>query len=144
MFLVLGETARAQNYSALGYETLTNPFSAKENVISFSVRSCGTATAYSVPCMFSNLTREEYSPKLVENCEGILDVLQKAGIDVAWLENDEGCKGVCDRVKNIWISPDGDTDISALLAGREPVTASATDGSLGCGAATETISADGV
>ena len=77
MFLVLGETARAQNYSALGYSRETNPYTDKYKVISFAnVSSCGTYTAYSVPCMFSNLTRADYSPKKVENRENVLDVLE--------------------------------------------------------------------
>lgn len=106
MFLVLGETARAQNFSALGYDRNTNFYTDKEKVISFAdVSSCGTSTAYSVPCMFSNMPREKYTAKRAENREGILDVLQKAGINITWLDNDSGCKGVCDRVKNIRIEP---------------------------------------
>lgn len=106
MFLILGETARAANFSALGYPRPTNQYSDKEKVINYAnVRSCGTATAFSVPCMFSNLKREDYSPKLVENREGALDVIKKAGYDVLWLDNDDGCKAVCDRVKSAQISP---------------------------------------
>lgn len=106
MFLVLGETARAQNFSALGYNRNTNFYTNKENVISFAnVSSCGTSTAYSVPCMFSNMPRKKYTAKRAENREGILDVLQKAGVNITWLDNDSGCKGVCDRVKNIRIEP---------------------------------------
>lgn len=110
MLLILGETARADNFSALGYPRPTNQYSDKENVISFAeVRSCGTATAYSVPCMFSNLPRAEFSPRKAKNREGVLDVIQKAGYDVLWLDNDAGCKGVCKRVTNLLISPDDST-----------------------------------
>ncbi len=106
LFLVLGETARAANFSALGYHRPTNIYTDSENVINFrDVTSCATATAYSVPCMFSNLTRQHYTPKKVENREGLMDVLQKAGIQITWLDNDDGCKGVCDRVKSVQISP---------------------------------------
>ena len=55
--------------------------------------------------MFSNLPREKYSPKRAQNREGILDVLKKAGFDITWVDNDSGCKGVCNRVKNIQIAP---------------------------------------
>ncbi|MBO8416114.1 MAG: sulfatase-like hydrolase/transferase, partial [Proteobacteria bacterium] len=110
LFLILGETARAANFSALGYPRPTNQYSEREHVISYSdVRSCGTATAYSVPCMFSNLKRENYSPKLVENREGVLDVIKKAGYNVLWLDNDDGCKAVCDRVNSVQISPANST-----------------------------------
>ncbi|MFB2865631.1 MCR-3-related phosphoethanolamine--lipid A transferase [Aeromonas sp. MdU4] len=107
MFLVVGETARGKNFSMNGYEKETNPFTSKAgDVISFKdVRSCGTATAVSVPCMFSNMGRKEFDDNRARNSEGLLDVLQKTGVSVFWKENDGGCKGVCDRVPNIEIQP---------------------------------------
>lgn len=105
-FLVLGETARVQNYSYYGYDRDTNKYTRNFNTINFStVKSCGTATAQSVPCMFSNLTKEHFSQKAVENRENIIDIIKKAGFDVTWVENDGGCKGVCQRVKTIEIDP---------------------------------------
>lgn len=64
-----------------GYEKDTNPFTSKSGgVISFNdVRSCGTATAVSVPCMFSNMGRKEFDDNRARNSEGLLDVLQKRG-----------------------------------------------------------------
>lgn len=104
--LVVGETARMQNFSALGYHRPTNQYTDKEHMITFAdVISCGTYTAYSLPCMFSDLTRDQYSDKKGENREGVLDVLDKAGIDITWVDNDSGCKGVCDRVRHIYIDP---------------------------------------
>ncbi|MGY3854805.1 MCR-3-related phosphoethanolamine--lipid A transferase [Aeromonas aquatilis] len=107
MFLVVGETARGKNFSMNGYEKDTNPFTSKVGgVISFKdVRSCGTATAVSVPCMFSNMGRKEFDANQARNSEGLLDVLQKTGISIFWKENDGGCKGVCNRVPNIEIKP---------------------------------------
>lgn len=107
MFLVVGETARSQNYSLNGYRKATNSFTAKEEgVVSFrNVRSCGTATAVSVPCMFSNLTRRGYDDQLASSRDGLLDVLQHAGVSVLWKENDGGCKGVCRNVPTIEILP---------------------------------------
>ena len=51
MFLVVGETARSQNYALNGYSRGTNDFTKKYNeLISFhNVQSCGTSTAISVP-----------------------------------------------------------------------------------------------
>jgi lipid A ethanolaminephosphotransferase len=60
--------------------------------------SCGTATAVSVPCMFSNMPRAHYDEELAHHQEGVLDILQRAGIQVLWNDNDGGCKGACDRV----------------------------------------------
>ncbi|WP_068976857.1 MULTISPECIES: MCR-3-related phosphoethanolamine--lipid A transferase [Aeromonas] len=107
MFLVVGETARGKNFSMNGYGKETNAFTSKSGgVISFNdVRSCGTATAVSVPCMFSNMVRKEYDDNRARNSEGLLDVLHKTGVSVFWKENDGGCKGVCDRVPNIEIKP---------------------------------------
>lgn len=97
--LVLGETARADNFSLNGYLQITNPELSALPVISFSnVRSCGTSTAESVPCMFSHLGRENFSVKAARTSENLLDILERAGLDILWIENNSGCKGVCDRV----------------------------------------------
>ena len=53
--LIVGETSRAENFSLNGYPRETNPRLAKDNVVYFpNTASCGTATAVSVPCMFSD------------------------------------------------------------------------------------------
>lgn len=97
--LIVGETSRAENFSLGGYERETNPLLAKDNVVYFpKTASCGTATAVSVPCMFSNMPRDRYNEALAHHQEGLLDIIQRAGIQVLWNDNDGGCKGACDRV----------------------------------------------
>ncbi|CAM8678475.1 phosphoethanolamine transferase EptA [Kluyvera sp. M-M157-B] len=97
--IVLGETSRAANFSLGGYDRDTNPRLAQDNVVYFpNTTSCGTATAVSVPCMFSNMPRARYDEALAYHQEGLLDILQRAGIQVQWNDNDGGCKGACDRV----------------------------------------------
>lgn len=97
--LIVGETSRAANFSLGGYDRETNPLLKQDNVIYFpNATSCGTATAVSVPCMFSGMTREHYDDQLAHHQEGLLDIIQRAGIQVLWNENDGGCKGACDRV----------------------------------------------
>jgi lipid A ethanolaminephosphotransferase len=98
--LVVGESARAQNFGILGYDRDTTPQLDKEaGLIAFTdVHSCGTETAVSVPCMFSNMGRKDYNASKARNEEGLLDVLKRAGIDVIWRDNQSGCKGTCDRV----------------------------------------------
>lgn len=97
--LVVGETARAANFSLNGYPRPTNPELARQNVFSFSdVSACGTSTAVSLPCMFLDVGRERFEDTLALRREGLLDVLQRAGITVRWWDNNSGCKGVCDRV----------------------------------------------
>ncbi len=101
LLLVLGETARSGNFSLNGYARPTNPLLAKEDVASQrNAWSCGTSTAASLPCMFSNFGREAYDSRPA-NYEGMLDVLQRAGLAVLWIDNQSGCKGACDRVPNV-------------------------------------------
>ena len=98
--LVVGESARAENFGVLGYHRDTTPQLDKEaGLIAFTdVHSCGTETAVSVPCMFSNMGRKDYNASKAKNEEGLLDVLKRAGLDVIWRDNQSGCKGTCDRV----------------------------------------------
>ncbi|QRG78805.1 phosphoethanolamine transferase EptA [Citrobacter sp. R56] len=97
--LIVGETSRADNFSLSGYSRQTNPRLEKDNVVYFPhTTSCGTATAISVPCMFSGMPRKHYDEELAHHQEGLLDILQRAGINVQWNDNDGGCKGACDRV----------------------------------------------
>ena len=102
LMLVVGETARAANFSLNGYARDTNPrLGAMPDVVSWrQVRSCGTSTAASLPCMFSHLGREEFVDSK-QRFENLLDVLQRAGLAVLWLDNQSGCKGLCDRIPNV-------------------------------------------
>ncbi|WP_392552446.1 phosphoethanolamine transferase EptA [Orbus wheelerorum] len=102
IILVVGETARAKNFSLGNYEKETNSLLAKQAITYFpNTSSCGTSTAYSLPCMFSNMAREDYDPKKANKQSNMLDILQKSGINILWVDNDGGCKGVCDRVPTI-------------------------------------------
>lgn len=99
--LVVGETSRAANFSLGGYSRPTNPLLAEDDVVYFpDVSSCGTSTAVSVPCMFSNMPRKHYDDALASHQEGLLDIIQRAGLSVLWNENDAGCKGACERIPN--------------------------------------------
>lgn len=99
LVLVVGETARAMNFSLNGYERSTNPQSASRDVISYTnVSSCGTATAISVPCLFQEVGREKWKNEYATRREGLLDVLQRSGVNVLWRDNNSGCKSACDRV----------------------------------------------
>ncbi len=98
--VVLGETARADHFSLDGYTRKTNPMLEHEGVLSFlNVSSCGTSTAFSVPCMFSFLDRYHYTPEKAEKQSNVLDVLERAGVKTFWIDNNSSCKGVCDRIE---------------------------------------------
>ena len=98
--IVVGETARAANFALNGYPRPTNPrLSQIPGLINFpQAYSCGTDTALSLPCMFSNSGRAKFDPNRAARQENLLDVVQRAGFAVRWHENQSGCKGVCLRV----------------------------------------------
>ena len=99
VILIVGETARSDHFGINGYSRDTTPLLSKRNDIwSFNnAWSCGTSTAESLPCMFSHLGREDFFDRQ-ENYENLLDVLKKADLNVVWIDNQSGCKGVCARV----------------------------------------------
>jgi len=98
--VVVGETARADHFSLNGYGRRTNPrLEAREGLINFpNATSSGTCTAVSVPCMFSFLGKRDYRPEEARRRSNVLDVVAKAGVQVVWIENNSGSKGVADRV----------------------------------------------
>ncbi|GIU33105.1 phosphoethanolamine--lipid A transferase [Shewanella schlegeliana] len=107
--LVVGETARAQNYHYYGYNRDTNAYTSKQDLIVFKdTSSCGTATAVSLPCMFSRMGRDNYDARREKFQDSAIDVLNHAGIQLDWLDNDSGCKGVCQNIESITIDHDSD------------------------------------
>ena len=99
IIFVVGETARADRFSLNGYSKETNPLLKKEDVLSFTnFWSCGTSTAKSVPCMFSLYNTSEYNKEIIHSTENALDILQHAGVNVLWLDNNSDSKGVADRI----------------------------------------------
>lgn len=98
LVLVAGETVRADHFGLNGYDRDTTAQLAARKVFNWSqVRSCGTSTNASLPCMFSPLGKEAFEARK-DDYENLLDVVQASGMAVLWLENQSGCKGVCDRV----------------------------------------------
>ncbi len=100
---ILGETARAQNFSLSGYNVPTNPLLSKRNDIVFlnNFASCGTATAISVPCMFSKFGRNNWSEEK-ESYENVVDVLAKTGVRIIWRDNNSGGdKAIAKRMKDV-------------------------------------------
>jgi lipid A ethanolaminephosphotransferase len=99
VILVVGEAVRANRLHMNGYERETTPLIEKEEIINFpEMYSCGTTTSISIPCMFSNLTRAGYSDKKSRSTYNVLDVLNTAGVNILWRENNSSSKGVADRV----------------------------------------------
>jgi lipid A ethanolaminephosphotransferase len=112
LILVVGETARAANFSLGGYARDTNAALSKETIFYFdNVTACGTDTATSVPCMFSDLGAANFTVSKAQARENVLDILQKTGIDVVWFDNNSGCKGVCDRVLSVQMPTTSENDL---------------------------------
>lgn len=113
--IVVGETARAENFAYQGYRNNTNLYTQQHSVSYFdNTTSCGTATAVSVPCMFSKQNKDTFSRRQSDNQQNILDIAQAAGSDVLWIDNNSGCKEVCNRVTTINV----DSSKSALCNGK--------------------------
>ncbi|WP_232803701.1 phosphoethanolamine--lipid A transferase [Motilimonas sp. E26] len=100
LVLVVGETARSQNYELNGYDRPTNKYTRNLNVISYQdVSACGTSTAISLPCMFSYLPRSNFDRQVANNQDNVLDILKRAEISQLWLENNGGDKGVAKNIE---------------------------------------------
>ncbi|MBM4192688.1 MAG: phosphoethanolamine--lipid A transferase [Gammaproteobacteria bacterium] len=97
---VLGETVRAANFSLGGYPRPTNPaLSRIKDLIYFpEVTSCGTSTAISVPCLFSDMGRAGFDAEEAKARDNLIDIALRTGLDVQWYGNNTDCKGVCRSV----------------------------------------------
>lgn len=100
LVLVVGETTRADHFGLNGYVRNTTPELEARHVMNWRhVQSCGTNTLASVPCMFSHLGKEGFESRKFEY-DNLLDVVHAAGLNVDWLDNQSGCKGVCNRISH--------------------------------------------
>lgn len=100
--MVVGETARAQNWGLNGYEVDTtaplNPY--KNEIFNFTdVKACGTSTEISLPCMFALEGQHDFNRWKAKRRENLLDVAKAVGYEVLWRNNNSGCKGICARVE---------------------------------------------
>lgn len=98
--MVVGETARADHVSMNGYSRDTFPQIAKtQGVTNYSnVISCGTSTAYSVPCMFSYIGLKDYDVDNAPYNENVIDTLDRLKVNVLWRDNNSDSKGVMTRL----------------------------------------------
>ncbi|ATB70581.1 phosphoethanolamine transferase EptA [Sulfurospirillum diekertiae] len=100
---VLGETARARNFQLNGYDVPTNPLlSKRDDIVNLpNFASCGTATAISVPCMFSKFSRNDWSDDKAYT-ENIVDVLARTGVRIIWRDNNSGAdKEIAKRMSDV-------------------------------------------
>lgn len=97
LVLAIGETARADNFGLSGYARQNTPELAQLDLAVFPrVQACGTSTEVSVPCLFAPIGRRDYDADRISREESLLNVLARVGMKVVWIDNQSGCKGVCD------------------------------------------------
>lgn len=99
IIMVVGETVRADHWGLNGYARDTTPNLRQETVLNFpNFWSCGTSTAISVPCMFSNLGHDKFDKSTAAVTDNALDILARAGVNVLWRDNNSSSQGVAARV----------------------------------------------
>jgi lipid A ethanolaminephosphotransferase len=113
--VVVGETTRDANWGLSGYERQTTPLLAQwvqgagapgalPAVALGGVQACGTNTEVSLPCMFAPVGRRDHDDERIRRQESLLHVAARAGVAVHWLDNQSGCKGVCDGLPSQTVS----------------------------------------
>ena len=106
--VIVGETARAQNYEFGGYGRETNKYTKNIQNLTYykNATSCGTATAVSVPCMFSFMGKHDFNKQKARNQDNLTDVLQRAGINTVWIDNNTGSQDVANNIPFIKVPRD--------------------------------------
>ncbi len=109
LVLAIGETVRSANFGLSGYARDTTPeLRTLDLVIYPRVQACGTSTEVSLPCMFAPVGRRDYDEARIQRQQSLLHVLDRVGFAVRWLDNQSGCKGVCDGLSAERIAGDAD------------------------------------
>jgi lipid A ethanolaminephosphotransferase len=86
--LVIGESARAADFSLYGYARETNPMLEKAGVNAIrNAHSCSTYTTASLQCMLSHV---DTSNTLFHNAEALPSYLQRSGVATIWLTRNWG------------------------------------------------------
>ena len=112
--IVVGETARAANWSLGSYDRPTNPELAQRDIAYFDkVTSCGTSTATSMPCMFAHYGMAQHSQAASRSYQNLLDVLKQTGFDVQWWDNNTGSLGIAERVPETRFKASDDAEACA-------------------------------
>ncbi len=97
LVLAIGETVRSANFGLSGYARQTTPELGRMDLLVYPrIEACGTSTEVSLPCMFSALGRRHYDERAIDHQQSLLQLLDRLGYQVVWIDNQSGCKGVCD------------------------------------------------
>ena len=112
LVIVVGESMRASSFGQLGYDRQTTPELAKLPIWLFRhTSSCGTNTATSVPCMFSDLERKDFDEWEAKSRENLLDIYHRTGLSVQWIDNNTGSKDVARLLPELDVAHRSDTGL---------------------------------
>jgi lipid A ethanolaminephosphotransferase len=88
VFLVIGESARAKDFSLYGYPRNTNPRLAQAGVAALpNVQACATYTTAALLCILSHV---DTSRQFITLYEPLPSYLARQGVDVIWRTNNWG------------------------------------------------------
>lgn len=94
------------SWQLAGYSRETNPQLSELQIISIPrVEACGTSTDVSLPCMMSRIGRSDYNRDRILSEEQLPSLLNRAGANVLWIDNQSGCKGACAGVSTRAATP---------------------------------------
>ncbi|MGC1440534.1 MAG: phosphoethanolamine--lipid A transferase EptA [Burkholderiaceae bacterium] len=86
--LVIGESARAANFSIYGYARQTNPLLSRSDVVPIkNARSCATYTTAAIQCM---MTPRKKAYSFREQTESLPVYFDRHNVQVQWLSNNSG------------------------------------------------------
>jgi len=85
VLLVIGESARAKNFSLYGYERKTNPKLEKHHLV--ALKNATSTTTYTTASIHSMLS---YTGSGSDSYEPLPSYLQRQGVDVIWRSNNWG------------------------------------------------------
>jgi lipid A ethanolaminephosphotransferase len=86
--LIIGESARAQNYSMYGYPRATNPVLSSSGALALAdTQACATYTTEALQCI---LSPDDPGLRLAGATELLPSYLQRHGVDVIWRSNNSG------------------------------------------------------
>lgn len=98
---VVGESMRDASFSLSGYERDTaeplKPY-VKDMTVFSKTESCAVLTRVSLPCMMTAYNRDNYDERGISYTANVLDILQTAGMNLLWLENEMGCNKMCRNI----------------------------------------------
>jgi lipid A ethanolaminephosphotransferase len=92
--VIIGEAARADHFGIYGYQRNTTPLLQNEKNIFFftDVRSCGTTTLVSVPCLMTRATRQNLKPSKEET--SFISIFKKLGFKTIWVSEQAKFNGL--------------------------------------------------